>query len=488
MTDNDRSNTMSDRDSPIIENDDAWFRSDQARALGVHIDQLNVLPRSDYLDSEDEQISMDMDSVPDRTDPLVDADEIGDVQRNLADDQRSRIGSQNPSQNSKSMQTTSQGSSSVRNTSSIETQNINRSDVDYYLDYTGDPSIVQMQTTSDGRSSERITSRATYRLGNRSTIGRNRIISDSVQRSPEVINYEIPERNQTVPYDSPSRSQKATSIVNQNVDTREEIGNLPGRVNLADQINLGSTFQARTNASSAQTQATGVFIRNPSPPDPWAFPLERGFQEIMDGAEGWYMSLDDETQTRVRKSGRLSLSVSLWQRFQTMRTWSPALAECVQILQTAQRLVSILSMMYHREGVDNAPGQLTDRYEYLKAFMFELTLLMQQMLECKEMLSLPPSMLSQTDRTATLYTFARMQGELLGYGGQWSRPKTVSRPTHTQLTDPVEPGEIDEGRRPPPELERLPLVRVNTPRQQRGENVRDMFDETQTGHRCSAIV
>jgi len=59
-------------------------------------------------------------------------------------------------------------------------------------------------------------------------------------------------------------------------------------------------------------------------------------------------------------------------------------------------------MLFNREGVDNAPGELADRYEYLKAFMFELTLLMQQMLECNEMLSLPPSMLLPADRTATL--------------------------------------------------------------------------------------
>ena len=88
MTENQSSDELGRRILSDMERDDQWFRSDQARTLGVHVDQLNLLPRSgDQEENMGDEDLMDTDFVPDRTNLLVNVDESGDAWMNQTEDQ-----------------------------------------------------------------------------------------------------------------------------------------------------------------------------------------------------------------------------------------------------------------------------------------------------------------------------------------------------------------------------------------------------------------
>jgi len=372
MAENQSSDELGKRILSDMEQDDQWFRSEQARTLGVHVDQLNLLPQSEQRESTGDEDLMDTDFVPDRTNLLVNVEESGDVWTNQTDNQYStnRIVFQESSVIP--MQNASPSIASVRHTSSTDIQSPSRSEPEYYLDYSGDVSLAQMQTTSEGSLSVRHTSTSDIPLVNRLDIDRSRGNFTAMQQTSNVNNLQI-DMNQNIHSNLEQRSQATTAIVNQNVDSRE-IDILPGRVNLADQINLGSNFRRRTDTSRAQTQPTGNLFRESSTREPCAYPRDRGFREIGDVAEEWFRALDEETQTQMRQSGRVSLSVTLWRRFQALRDWSSELEECVNIIQTAQRLASVLDMLFHQQGIDHVPRELANRFVYIKALMHRFSL------------------------------------------------------------------------------------------------------------------
>ena len=216
MTENDRSEEIGERTSTDIETDDAWFRSDQARALGVHIDQLNVLPRSEFLENDSEDNYMESDFVPESTNPLITDEELVEIQISQVGDQAPMESQNYQQQNFNSMQNASQNSS-VRNTLSSDIQNNIRSEVEYYLDYSRDDSLIQNQTVSVNQSRGSTTS-SSNQFRNRSDIDRSRVVNYRIKNTSQIINYNQSTTEQSRQLNSPSPSQTATTIINQNVD------------------------------------------------------------------------------------------------------------------------------------------------------------------------------------------------------------------------------------------------------------------------------